>query len=267
HVAHAGRRPAAPAVHALGILAARHLQAVACARELHLLHRARRNQLQDRAPPPDQVRRAGQGLDRGDAAGDGERDLRVLRPEGMFRPHLGGDRVRRVADHDRPEGVTLVRAGVLWPHHARALGRGGLRGRRRGLARAGRRAPHQQHERRVQELPHAGVLQRGYFTSSTTNGWPTNSVFKTRRGVSVLTYMVNGTRDPVTAIRYAWNVPAGTVTLSRPPTLKVSVFCEFSLGVKQLSVTDLPGPRGSAGTTNGTAFSSRVPTGSTVSMS
>src|SRR5213593_5074779 len=52
-----------------------------------------------------------------------------------------------------------------------------------------------------------------YFTSSTTNGCPTNSVFRTRRGVSVLTYIVNGTRAPVTSTRNARNEPAATVTL------------------------------------------------------
>src|SRR5438094_6270560 len=40
-----------------------------------------------------------------------------------------------------------------------------------------------------------------YLTSSTTNGCPTNSVLRSRRGVSVPTYIVNGTREPVTSIR------------------------------------------------------------------
>src|SRR5437867_439202 len=79
--------------------------------------------------------------------------------------------------------------------------------------------------------------------------------------------MVNGTRDPVTSMWNAWNVPAGTVTDSGPLTLKVSVFTAFSLGVKNVIATVLPAAKGSAATTNGTAFSSTVPAGSAVSTS
>src|SRR5207244_719396 len=61
-----------------------------------------------------------------------------------------------------------------------------------------------------------------YLTSSTTNGCPTNSVFSTRRTESVLTYIVNGTRAPLTSIRNPWNVPAGTVTATGAPTVNVS---------------------------------------------
>src|SRR5881396_3590015 len=89
HVAHAGRWSAALAVHALGILAARHLEAVVRAWELHLLHRAGRDELEHRAAPADEVRRAWERLNRGDAARDRQRDLRILRPERMLRPDLG----------------------------------------------------------------------------------------------------------------------------------------------------------------------------------
>src|SRR5207247_2440314 len=51
HVAHAGGRPAAPTVHAFGVLAAGHLQAVARARKLHFLHGARRAATDVPAPP------------------------------------------------------------------------------------------------------------------------------------------------------------------------------------------------------------------------
>src|SRR2546422_8180814 len=73
---------------------------------------------------------------------------------------------------------------------------------------------------------------RVYLTSSTKNGCPTNSVLSTRRGVSAPTYIVNGTREPVTSIRNPWNVPAGTLTASGAPTLNVSTLMAFSLGVR-----------------------------------
>src|SRR2546422_2840386 len=69
-------------------------------------------------------------------------------------------------------------------------------------------------------------LSRVYLRSSTKNGCPTNSVLSTRRGVSAPTYIVNGTREPVTTIRNPWNVPAGTVTASGAPTLNVSTRSE-----------------------------------------
>src|SRR5207249_2890884 len=55
---------------------------------------ARGNELEDRAAPADQVRRSGQRLNRRDAAGDGERNLWILRPERMLGPHLRRHRVR-----------------------------------------------------------------------------------------------------------------------------------------------------------------------------
>src|SRR5207249_10098757 len=107
----------------------------------------------------------------------------------------------------------------------------------------------------------------GYFTSSTTSGWPTYSVFTTRRGAVPLTYITNGTRDPVTAMWYAWNVPAGTTTFSCAPTLNVSSFTVPSLGEKKFTAKLFPGSSGNAGTEKATASSSIVPGGSTVSMS
>src|SRR6267143_4276963 len=109
--------------------------------------------------------------------------------------------------------------------------------------------------------------RRDYLTSSTTNGCPTNSVLSRRRGASVPTYIVNGTREPATSTRNPWNVPAGTVTASGAPTLNVSTLMAFSLGVKKVIANVLPAASGSAGTTNGTAFSSTVPGGSAVSTS
>src|SRR2546427_6445996 len=91
-------------------------------------------------------------------------------------------------------------------------------------------------------------LSRVYLRSSTKNGCPTNSVLSTRRGVSAPTYIVNGTREPVTSIRNPWNVPAGTVTASGAPTLNVSTLMAFSLGVKQVRAKVLPATSGSAGT-------------------
>src|SRR2546428_14183838 len=106
-----------------------------------------------------------------------------------------------------------------------------------------------------------------YLTSSTRNGCPTNSVLSPRRGTPLPTYIVNGTRDPVASTRKPWNVPAGTLTDSGAPTLNVSTLIAFSLGVKNVIVNVFPGASGRAGTTNGTAFSSIVPGGRTVSTS
>src|SRR5207244_13315137 len=75
-------------------------------------------------------------------------------------------------------------------------------------------------------------LSRVYLTSSTKNGCPTNSVLSMRRGVSAPTYIVNGTREPVTSIRNPWNVPAGTGSASGAATLNVSTWMAFSLGVE-----------------------------------
>src|SRR2546429_7854680 len=104
-----------------------------------------------------------------------------------------------------PDPLPICR--ILRSHDPAALGRHGLRPRRwgRGLPCPGRRAGDRQREQRIQRSPHASAPPPvlAYFTSSTMNGCPTNSVFTTLRGVSVVTYIVNGTRDPVTAMRYA----------------------------------------------------------------
>src|SRR5438046_9444606 len=107
----------------------------------------------------------------------------------------------------------------------------------------------------------------GYLMSSTTNGCPTNSVLRRRRGASVPTYMVKGTREPVTSMRNPWNVPAGTVTASGAPTLNVSTLMAFSLGVKKVIAKVLQGASGREGTTKGTAFSYSVTVGKDVSIS
>src|SRR5256885_1836999 len=69
------------------------LRAGAARGDLLSLPRARGEDLEIRAAPADQVRRPRQRLDRGDAAGDRERNLRVLRPKGVLRPHLDRHRV------------------------------------------------------------------------------------------------------------------------------------------------------------------------------
>src|SRR6059058_361001 len=348
HVAHPGGGAAAPPVHALRVLSARHLQAVARPGELHLLHGPRRDELEDRAAAADQVRRAGQRLDRGDAAGDGQRDLRVLGPERVLGPDLRRDGVRRlvavrfrigagrgvhaevrmvvdqagrdvlpgpvhhhcagrrvhllpdrddppVLEHDRPVsdlltrgrhdgrvpdqhrwiGVAAIGRRVLRSVDAGAL-RGGLRHRRRGAsgwirclgtACAPRGAADPQGDQQIHGVTHHVPPLGGYFTSSTTSRWPTYSVFTTRRGAVPLTYITNGTRDPVTAMWYAWNVPAGTTTFSCAPTLNVSSFTVPSLGEKKFTAKLFPGSSGNAGTEKATASSSIVPGASTVSMS
>ena len=64
------------------------------ARKLHLLHGARGDELEDGAAAADQIGGAGQRLDGRDAPSDRQRDLRILRPERVLRPHLGGHGVR-----------------------------------------------------------------------------------------------------------------------------------------------------------------------------
>src|SRR2546428_5469601 len=105
------------------------------------------------------------------------------------------------------------------------------------------------------------------LSSPPRHAHPPNSVLRTRGGTPLPTYIVNGTRDPVAATRKPWNVPAGTLTDSGAPTLNVSTLIAFSLGVKNVIVNVFPGASGRAGTTNGTAFSSIVPGGRTVSTS
>ena len=74
-------RLAAVAVHALRILAARHLEAVRRARELHVRHARRRHVLQRDRAPAEQIGRAGQDLERRHAAGERARELRVVGPD------------------------------------------------------------------------------------------------------------------------------------------------------------------------------------------
>ena len=103
HVAHPGGRTAAVSIHALGILTARHLQPIVRAGKLHLLHRARRDELQHRAATADEIGGPRERLDRRDTARDRERDLRILRPERMLGPHLGRHRARGLVAVRFPE--------------------------------------------------------------------------------------------------------------------------------------------------------------------
>ena len=103
HVAHPGGRTAAVSVHALGILTAGHLQPIVRAGKLHLLHGARRDELQHCAAAADEIGRPGQRLNRRDAARDRERNLRILRPERMLGPHLGRHRARGLVAVRFPE--------------------------------------------------------------------------------------------------------------------------------------------------------------------
>ena len=69
HVAHPGGGTFL-LVDPLGVLAAGHLHAVGRAGILHLLHRARRDQPEHGRPSADEIGRAGQRLNHGDAARD-----------------------------------------------------------------------------------------------------------------------------------------------------------------------------------------------------
>ena len=91
-----GWRPFA-AIDALGVLAARHFQAVGRAGEFHPLHGAGVDVLEHDAAPAHQVRRAGQDLERGDAAiGERAAEAGILRPDAVFGPDVGGDRPGRL---------------------------------------------------------------------------------------------------------------------------------------------------------------------------
>ena len=92
-VAHPGhRRLAAAAVDALGVFAAGHLQAVRRVRELHRLHGGGGDVLEHHAAAADQVGRTRQHHHAGDAAGQGGTEARVLRPDAVLGPDLGGHR-------------------------------------------------------------------------------------------------------------------------------------------------------------------------------
>ena len=87
------RRGAARLVDALGVLAARHLEPVLRAGELHLLDGACGHDLEHHAPAADQVAGTGQHLDGRDPAGEVPGELRVLRPDRVFRPDLRRHRI------------------------------------------------------------------------------------------------------------------------------------------------------------------------------
>src|SRR5207237_1463494 len=177
------------------------------------------------------------------------------RPIGNLRTGRSHD--RRIADHHRRIGMTLVGRGVLLAIDARGLARPRLHGRRGRRGSGGRarvpgrtdrtsRAPahHDGGEQHKPHVPHAGCPPCSrYFTSSMTAGCPTNSCFTTRWGESTLTYRTSGILGPVTSTRYAWNVPAGTTTVSGCPTLNVRTFVATSLGVKTASRSVWPGAR------------------------
>ena len=113
-VAHArGWRGALAAVDALGVLAAGHLQAPGRTGELHRLGAGGRHVAQGHPATADQVGRAGQDLQGGDAAGQGRGEARILRPHRMFCPDIGGDRRDGlVAVAVRPHARTRVDAQV-----------------------------------------------------------------------------------------------------------------------------------------------------------
>ena len=87
HVAHPGGGTLL-LVYSLGVLATGHLHAVGSAGIFHLLHRARRNQSENGRASADEIGRAGQRLNHGDASRHRQRDLWVLGPEGMLGPDL-----------------------------------------------------------------------------------------------------------------------------------------------------------------------------------
>src|SRR5256885_1209966 len=90
--------------------------------------------------------------------------------------------------------------GALGAARLRGLGCLG-RGLRRLAAPRGGAAPGERREDDIRSSAHRASSVLGYLTSSTTNGWPVNSVLTTRRGVVVVTYITNGTREPVTSTR------------------------------------------------------------------
>src|SRR5438105_2951840 len=195
------------------------------------------------------------------------------RPIGNLRTGRGHD--RRIADQHRRIGMTLVGRGVLLAIDARRLARRRLgrrldrSGNRTRLAnRAGRsaRAPARAGEQQKPRFSHARCPPCSrYFTSSMTAGCPTNSCFTTRWGESTLTYRTSGILGPVTSTRYAWNVPAGTTTVSGCPTLNVRTFVATSLGVKTASRSVWPGASTRDDPTSGATFSSTIPGGTAVS--
>ena len=94
-ISHPRLRSAALSVDPLRVLTARHLESVLCARELHGLHGPARNDLQDDASSADEICRAWEHLQRGDAAGQIARKLWILRPNRMLGPDLRSRRAGR----------------------------------------------------------------------------------------------------------------------------------------------------------------------------
>ena len=94
HVPHTClRHLAAAPVDALGILAARHLQTVGRARELHCLHGACVDVLENDRPPAEQIGRTWKNFQRRDATID-QRTTKagILRPHAMFGPDFRAHR-------------------------------------------------------------------------------------------------------------------------------------------------------------------------------
>ena len=103
NIAHACRRRLAlGSVHSFRILTARHFQTIGSARKFHGLVGDGLNILDDGGAAADQIRRSGQDLQRGHAAFEGRLESWILRPDGMFGPDIGRNRVGRL--------VAIVRA-------------------------------------------------------------------------------------------------------------------------------------------------------------
>src|SRR3546814_12541612 len=121
-VAHARGRAALLAVDALRVLATGHLHAPWRIRELHRLVAGGGYVLEGDAAAADQVGRAGQDLQRGDAAGAGGVEAGILRPDRMLCPDVGGDRRGRLV-------AVRMRAPAGAGVHTQEIGRAACGGR------------------------------------------------------------------------------------------------------------------------------------------
>src|SRR5256885_12968062 len=83
------------AVDTLGVLAARHLQSLWSAGKFHALVGDARHVPEHHRAAADEVGRARQDLQRGDATGECRAESRILRPHRVFRPDIGGARGSR----------------------------------------------------------------------------------------------------------------------------------------------------------------------------
>lgn len=92
HVAHARAGATFLAVHAFGVFAAGHLQAPWCTGKFHALVGGGGDVLERDAAPADQIGRARQHLQRGNAAGKRSAEAWVLRPDRVLGPHVGRHR-------------------------------------------------------------------------------------------------------------------------------------------------------------------------------